>query len=111
MVLGELNINEAHDPRLELVLWRLDNDDEFLRHLWAYFQGQLLLELLGHGVLNEPAIELLLGVSNLGAVLVLEGELVSVILTENSVALKHILLGNIHGHDLVLFADICKQQS
>jgi hypothetical protein len=41
----------------------------------------------------------------------LEGELVSVVLAENSIALKHILLRNIHGHDLVLFADVCKQQS
>jgi len=111
VVLGELNIDEAYDPRLKLVLGRLDDNDEFLRHLWTDFQGQLLLQLLGNGVLDEPAAELLLRVSDLGAVLVLEGELVSVVLAENSIALKHILLRNIHGHDLVLFADVCKQQS
>ena len=73
MVLGELNINEAYDPRLELVLWRLDDNDEFLRHLWTDFQGQLLLQLLGDGILYEPAVELLLRVPDFGAVLILEG--------------------------------------
>ena len=75
------------------------------------FQSQLLLELLGNGVLDEPAIELLLRVSDLGAVLVLEGQLVSVVLPEDGIAVEHILLGDTHGDDLVLFADICEEQS
>ena len=71
----------------------------------------MLLQLLRDGVLDEPAVELLLGVPDLGAVLVLEGQLVSVVLPENGVALEHVLLRNVHGHDLVLLADVCKQQS
>ena len=56
LAFGHFDVDEGYNPGLELVLGSLDHDNELLAHLWSNFQGDLLLELLGDGVLYEPAI-------------------------------------------------------
>ena len=69
------------------------------------------MELLGDGVLNEPAVELNLRVLDVGAVLVLEGQLLSVVLAEDGVAVELVVPRNGHVYDLLLTADVGQQQS
>ena len=58
--MGHLNVDEAHNSRLEPILWSFDHNNKFLLHLWTNFDGDGFLELLGYWIFNEPAIELYL---------------------------------------------------
>jgi hypothetical protein len=71
----------------------------------------LLLEFLGDWILDEPAVEFEFGVLDLGAILVLEGELVTVVLAEDFVTLVDLLLGDLQAYNLIIFAQVAQLKS
>ena len=110
-IVSQVDVDEGHYSRLQSVLRGLHHDDEFLGHLRADLDGDILLQFLGNWVLDEPAVEFDLRVLNEGAILVLEWQLIPVILSEDLVAWEVLLPGDAHGDDLVFFADVAEQES
>lgn len=76
---------------LQFVLWGLDDDDEFLAHLWPNLDRKLLLKLLGDRVLDEPAAEVVFRVLDDGSIFVGEWELVSVVLSKDLITTELLL--------------------
>jgi len=56
LAFSHFDIDKRYDSGLELVLGSLDNNNEFLAHLWPDLQGDLLLEFFGYGIFNEPTV-------------------------------------------------------
>lgn len=102
VIIAHFDVDKGDNFGLQAVLRRLDNNNEFLAHLRPDLQCDLLLQLLGDRVLNEPAVELDLRVLDEGAVLVLERQLVAVVLAENGVTIELLRSRNGHAYDLLL---------
>lgn len=96
---------------MQTILGGLDHDNEFLAHLRTNFEGDLLLELFGNGVFDEPAVEFDFRVLDERAILVLERQLVPVVLAEYLIAIKLLEARYLHVDDLLLIADVGQQKS
>ena len=102
ILMSKDNVNEAYNPRGNLILWSFDHYDEFLAHLGTNLDGNVLLQFLAHRIFDEPAIKLILRILDVCAIFVAEGQLISIVLSEGSVAIVHFIFGNAHCHNLVL---------
>ena len=110
LAIAHLNVDEGDNLGLKSVLWCLNNDDELLAHLWADLEGDLLLELFGDRVLDEPTVELYLRVFDKRAIFVLKWKLFAVVLAKNRVTIKLLLTRNTHVDDLLLIANVSQKQ-
>ena len=94
VILWQGDLDEGDDSRVELVLGSLHDDDELLLTIGAQLDGQILLELLGSGVFDEPAIVLDLRVLDQAAILVLEWQLLPVVRPKYLIAVEVLVFAN-----------------
>jgi len=85
-LVGESDVDEADDARLQAVLRCLYDDDELLIALCGQSYFKLLLEFLAVRVLDKPAVVLEFAVFDKRAVLVVERKLLTVVWAEDVVA-------------------------
>ena len=85
------------------------NNDEFLTGISSEFHRDILLKLLGVRVLNEPTLVLDLAVTDQRAILVVEGKLVTIVLSEDSVAIESGLTRDVQV-DALLFTRQIRQE-
>ena len=110
LVLSQAYIDEGDYSLDKSILGCLNYNYEFLAHERTDLESDLLLQLLGQRVFNEPAVKLNFGVLDLAAILILKWELVSVVLSEDIVAVILIGSRDSHGDDLVLITYIAKKK-
>ena len=91
-IVSHLDVDEADYSGLQPVLRSLHHNYELLLHLGADLDGDAFLQFLRNWVLNKPAVEFHLGVLDQSTVLVREWKLVTVILSENLIAIETFLL-------------------
>ena len=89
--MGHLDVNEADYSGLKPVFRSFHHNNEFLLHLRSDFNGNAFLQFLRNWVLNEPAVELNLGILDKSAILVLEWQFFTVVLPKNVVTLVALL--------------------
>ena len=56
IIILKLNVNERYNFALKFVFGCLNDNDEFLTQCWTDLDSDVLLKLLRHWVLNEPAL-------------------------------------------------------
>jgi len=109
-IVSHLDVDERNYSGLETVLWSFHYDDKFLLHLWTDFDGKTFLQLLRNWILNKPTIELDLRILDESSILVREGKLIPIVLSENGITSIALVLRYVHSHDLIFFADIAEQK-
>jgi len=109
-VVSESDVDVGDNPCLQLVLGSLDDNDEFLAHFGSDLDGDVLLQLLVQRVFNKPAVEVDLRVSDLLAVLVVEGQLFSIVLSESLVTVEHLCLVQVERNHLVFRSVVGQKQ-
>lgn len=91
LLVSHFDIDERNYLCLQTVFRCLNHDYELLTHLRSNLEGDLLLEFLGDRILDEPAVELNLGILNERSVLVFERQFFTIVLAENAVTIKLLL--------------------
>lgn len=109
--LTHLDVDEGDDLGGQSIFGSLYYYDKFLAHLRSDFERKGLLQLLGNRILDEPAVELDFGILDLRSVLVVEGELISIVLPEYGIAVVGVVFGYTHGDNLVFVTNVAEQES
>lgn len=109
-LVGERDVDEADDARLKSILRRLCDDDELLVALRRQCDNESFLQFLTRRVFDVPAVMLELTVLDEAAVLVGEGQLVTVVRAKDFVTVEVRRARDRQLDGLILAAQVAEEQ-